>query len=46
MIRGHSDCHHPVEGEVEQCEVHEEQVPEELGGCPLKINHGIDNYPI
>ena len=28
--------HHAVEGEVQQREVHEEQVPQELSCCPLK----------
>ena len=28
--------HHAVEGEVQQREVHEEQVQQELSCCPLK----------
>ena len=38
--------HHDVEGEVQQREVHEEQVPEELGSSPLKSNHGIDQHTV
>lgn len=36
VVWSDSRCHHAVEGEVQQREVHEEQVPQELGCCPLK----------
>lgn len=41
MVGGDGDCHHPVEGEVEQGEVHKEEVPEELDEGPLESDHGI-----
>ena len=46
FIRSQANCHHTIEREVEQREVHEEQVPEELGSSPLKSNHGIDQHTI
>jgi hypothetical protein len=36
MIWSDRRRHHAIESEVQQSEVHEEQVPQELGCCPLK----------
>ena len=35
------DRHHTTECEIQQCEVHEEEVPEEFSYCPLEPHHGI-----
>jgi hypothetical protein len=36
MVWSDRRCHHSVESEVQQSEVHEEQKPQELHCCPLK----------
>lgn len=41
MIWCYSYCHHPVECEVQQGEIHEKKVPKEFGSCPFKSNHCI-----
>ena len=46
VIWREANSHHAVKCEVEQCEVHEEEVPEEFGSSPLKSNHCIHYYPI
>ena len=38
--------HHAVEGEVEQREVHEEEVPEELGRRPFEPDHRVHYDPV
>lgn len=35
------DSHHTTVCEIQQCEVHEEEVPEEFSNCPLEPHHGI-----
>lgn len=40
------DRHHPIQGEIEQCEVCEENVPKELNHGPLESNHGIHQHSI
>ena len=35
------DGHHPVECEVQEGEVHEEEVPQELSNRPLESDHGV-----
>lgn len=40
------DRHHATECEVQQCEVHEVEIPEEFSDCPLESHHGIDYSPI
>ena len=34
------------ECEIQKCEVHEDQVPKELGSNPLKSHHRIDQYAV
>lgn len=46
LIWGNSNGHHTIEGEVQEGEIHDEQVPKELGSCPFKSNHSIDNDTI
>ena len=46
VVRCEANSHHAVECEVEQREVHEEEVPEEFGSCPLKPNHRVNYDPI
>ena len=41
LIGGQANSHHPIICEIEQCEVHEKQVPKVLCSCPFKGNHGI-----
>jgi hypothetical protein len=41
-----ADGHHSVEREVEKGEVHEEEVPEEFGNCPLEPDHGVHYDPV
>lgn len=41
MVRCNCDCHHPIESEVEESEIHEEEVPKELAKSPIKSNHGV-----
>ena len=43
LIWGHCCGHHAIECEVEEGEVHEEQVPQNFSHSPLKSNHCI-NY--
>lgn len=40
-IRCHGHGHHPVEGEVQKCEEHEEQVPEEFRWFPVETDAAI-----
>lgn len=46
MIRCHSRCHHPVEGEVHHGKIHKEQVPDELQKRPLESGHGIKDRAV
>lgn len=46
MVGRDRHAHHPIESEVQQAEVHVEDVPKELDGGPLKPNHRIDNHSI
>lgn len=41
VIRCNCHSHHPIESEVQEGEVHEEEVPKELANCPIKSNHGV-----
>ena len=43
MVWSDCYCHHSVKGGVQQGEVNEENIPEELGSCPLESEHCI-NY--
>lgn len=46
VARRQADSHHAVECEVEEGEVHEEEVPEELGGRPLEPDHRVHYDPV
>lgn len=39
-------CHHAIESEVQQGEVHEEQVPQELHCCPLERAQAVENRAV
>uniref|UniRef100_A0A0A8YUD4 Uncharacterized protein n=1 Tax=Arundo donax TaxID=35708 RepID=A0A0A8YUD4_ARUDO len=39
VARRQADSHHAVECEVEEREVHEEEVPEEFGSRPFEPDH-------
>lgn len=41
VIWSNSDAEHPIECEVEECEVHEEYVPTELCRSPFEVDHGV-----
>lgn len=41
LIWWQSYCHHSVKSEVQKCEIHEEQIPEEFSNCPFESNHCI-----
>ena len=46
VARRQADSHHAVEREVEEGEVHEEEVPEEFGNCPFEPNHRVHYDPV
>ncbi|RWV95573.1 hypothetical protein GW17_00041790 [Ensete ventricosum] len=46
VIGSDTHRHHPVECEVEESEVHEEEVPKELCDSPLESNHRVDDHTI
>ena len=41
VVLCHPNHHHATEYEVQQCEVHKEDIPEEFSNCPLEPHHGI-----
>jgi hypothetical protein len=46
MIWSDRRRHHAIESEVQQSEVHEEQVPQELGCCPLKWSQTVEDCTV
>ena len=46
VARRQADGHHAVECEVEEGEVHEEEVPEELGRRPFEPDHRVHYDPV
>lgn len=41
VVRRYGHCHHPIQSEIQQGEVCEENVPEELNHGPLEPDHSI-----
>lgn len=46
MVGGDGDGHHAKEGEVEQCEVHEEYIPQKLPHVPLERRHEVEDAAV
>ena len=45
-VRRHGHGHHPIVGEVEEGEEHEEHVPQELGRRPVEPDHAVHQQPV
>lgn len=46
VVGSQAHSHHSIKSEVKECEVHEEQIPEEFSNSPLESDHGINYYTI